>query len=159
MLNLWKPIPGFAGYEASDSGQVRNAQSGRVLTVNKFGKSQLWIGGRNVSIRTGRLILLAFKGPSPNPEHSLARHLDDDLFNNRPDNLAWGSVADNTQDALRNGTDFGAWLRGRKQSLVTIRKRALANSKSRGPYRTYKGGPILANPKSERRRERERLHW
>ena len=124
----WRPIPGFAGYEASEGGQVRNVLTGRVLGINKFGKSQLWIDGRNKTIRTGRLILLAFKGPSLDPECNFARHLDDDVLNNRLDNLAWGTVADNYADAVRNGTDYSACRRGRKQSAETVAKRVAARA-------------------------------
>jgi hypothetical protein len=135
MTEVWRDIPGFAQYQASDQGHVRNKSTLAVLTTNKFGKTQLWINGRNKSIRTGRLVLLAFEGPPSNPFAQLARHLDDDIFNNLPENLAWGSTGDNSKDAIRNGTDYGKSWRGRKQPPEMVTKKANANRHPRGPYK------------------------
>lgn len=53
------------------------------------------------------IIIRAFKGPPPFAS-SIVRHIDDDQRNNRPDNLAYGSVSDNRIDADNhkyNGTE------------------------------------------------------
>lgn len=43
----------------------------------------------------------------PNPNgYKLVRHLNDIKTDNRLDNLAWGTHADNRQDAVRNGSNF-----------------------------------------------------
>jgi hypothetical protein len=50
-----------------------------------------------------RLVLLAFVGPPP--KGAVARHFPDrDPANNRPENLLWGTPADNSKDMLAHGT-------------------------------------------------------
>jgi hypothetical protein len=49
-----------------------------------------------------QLVLEAFVGPRP--ESCEARHLDGDPSNNKLDNLAWGTKAENQADKLRHGT-------------------------------------------------------
>lgn len=49
------------------------------------------------------MVLFAFRGAPPSIEENLGRHLDDDRANNTICNLAWGSVQDNADDAVRNG--------------------------------------------------------
>lgn len=46
-------------------------------------------------------VLEAFVGPRP--PGALGRHLDDDQTNNRLENLAWGTPAENVADAFTNG--------------------------------------------------------
>lgn len=48
-----------------------------------------------------RLVAMAYNGPCPDGEE--CRHLDDCKWNNNPDNLAWGTRLDNTDDRERNG--------------------------------------------------------
>jgi hypothetical protein len=47
-------------------------------------------------------VLEAFIGPRP--ENCEVRHLDGDPSNNRLDNLAWGTKAENQADKVRHGT-------------------------------------------------------
>lgn len=48
-------------------------------------------------------MLEAFVGPRPHGQ--LGRHLDDDRDNNTLANLAWGTPAQNSQDAIDNGVN------------------------------------------------------
>lgn len=61
------------------------------------------LDGRARSIHS--LVCEAFNGP-PKPGQ-VCRHLNDDKPDIRPENLAWGSHADNTADAMRNGCRGG----------------------------------------------------
>lgn len=104
----WLPIPGYAGtYEVSSLGRVRSfrRRNPRVLSqwVTRTGHLKVRIGGRS---ETGRyvhqLVLSAFVGPRP--EGMIARHLNGDPTDNRPENLAWGTHSENNYDAVRHGT-------------------------------------------------------
>lgn len=55
-----------------------------------------------------RIVCEAFNGPAPVGCNTV-RHLDDVKHNNVPDNLAWGTQADNMADAVRNGTHNRRW--------------------------------------------------
>lgn len=48
------------------------------------------------------LVALAFHGPRPDGME--VRHLDGVRTNNRPENLSWGTHAENMQDAIAHGT-------------------------------------------------------
>lgn len=58
------------------------------------------LGGHRAS-NASRLILEAFVGPPPFP-FAEARHLNDDPRDDRIDNLAWGTRAQNFTDAAQN---------------------------------------------------------
>ncbi len=101
----WKPVAGHPRYEVSDLGRVRTRSAilkprddGRKLTVG------LWLDGHRVVAFVHHLVLAAF-GSGPKPwDGAVCRHLDGDYRNNKPNNLAWGSQAENMADMARHGT-------------------------------------------------------
>jgi DNA-binding XRE family transcriptional regulator len=58
--------------------------------------------GKVITPRVHKLTLAAFVGPKA--EGQQCRHLDGDRTNNRIENLAWGSHAENEADKDRHGT-------------------------------------------------------
>lgn len=116
-------IPDFPGYRVGDDGTIWrawvNCRWGRRLTdrwrlmklgVQKSrtpGRRYRYVnltpaeGGKYRTFRVHRLVLLAFVGPCP--EGMEARHEDGDPSNNRLDNLAWGTPAENRADNRRLG--------------------------------------------------------
>lgn len=119
----WRPVVGYEGYyEVSSIGQVRSVtrvihvrnQADRTcpgkilkLTDDTHGYLQagLYVGSRGRHIKVHRLVAEAFIRPG-NPGEDV-RHLDGDRLNNRADNFAWGTRAENMQDAVRHGTTRG----------------------------------------------------
>lgn len=59
--------------------------------------------GRNPKKRIPihKIVGTAFNGPRPSG--MVTRHLDGNPFNNRADNLKWGTQKENTQDRIRHG--------------------------------------------------------
>lgn len=49
-----------------------------------------------------RVVAICYHGLPPSEKH-LVRHLDGNKHNNRADNLAWGTQAENRQDDIKNG--------------------------------------------------------
>lgn len=114
---MWRPIPGFDGYEVSDVGEVRSWRpisawasvptEPRLLQQSSHAK-----GYRNVSLGTGtrlsttrpvhRLVLEAFVGPRPVGME--CRHLNGNRSDNRLANLCWGTSLDNSRDRRVHGT-------------------------------------------------------
>lgn len=115
----WRPIPGADGYEVSDQGRVRsyklNQSASRTtpkvlaqrLTRQRHPNRArylhigLMVDGRRRERLVHQLVLEAFVGPRP--DGWVTRHLNDISTDNRLTNLAYGSVAENAQDAIRNG--------------------------------------------------------
>lgn len=117
----WRNIPGYPGYQAREDGVIMspNRQSITPTLSNKTGGNRrnqhpesvvqyLRVGiynaeGKRENVQVHTLVLLAFKGCRPTPQHQ-ARHLDGDRFNNHHTNLVWGTRSENEQDKLVSGT-------------------------------------------------------
>lgn len=111
----WRPVPGFPGYEVSDTGLVRSWKKRRncapipteprLLTPQRWGGPYAQVLLRNddgpKAMHVHRLVLLAFAGPA---DGRVARHLDGDPSNNNLNNLAWGTYKENSADQVRHGT-------------------------------------------------------
>lgn len=101
----WRSVIGYEDrYEVSDSGQVRNVKTGRILKPGIFGTHGhygviLCRSGTRKAMYVHVLMLEAFR--CPRPPGLIARHLDDVPERNLIENLAWGTPRENTLDALR----------------------------------------------------------
>ena len=71
------------------------------ICVDSVGYKSTKVFGRTV--RLHRLICDANHGAPP-PGQNVARHLDGNKLNNAPENLRWGTQAENCQDSIRHGT-------------------------------------------------------
>lgn len=104
-MEKWLPAVGYEGlYEVSNLGRVRTV---RVLTQTKSTKTgrpllQLWKGGKGRMFSPHQLVLRAFKGPPDNGQIGL--HADGDPWNNRVENLRWGTAKENYADSVKHGT-------------------------------------------------------
>ena len=101
MSETWKPVPGHGGYLVSDRGRVRGP-SGAVLKPDTNGHGYLYIAISGRKQRVHRLLLTTFVRP-PKPGE-VTRHLNGNPADNRLENLAWGTQAENMQDSVRHGT-------------------------------------------------------
>lgn len=105
----WRPVVGLEGrYEVSDMGQLRHARRRVILKpavfgVNRYLRVSVFVGGPGpLSLHVHRAVCEAFNGPKPEWADCV-RHLNDESYDNRAVNLAWGTNTDNMQDRLRNG--------------------------------------------------------
>lgn len=129
-MENWKPVVGYEGlYEVSDLGRVRRLDTvvemppsrrhpdgwtrtvrGGVLRPGKFMQTlhthylsvALCREGRQKTFGVHILVCAAFHGPKPFAKAEV-RHLDGDGENNTPDNLRWGTHAENMRDITRHG--------------------------------------------------------
>lgn len=123
------PIPGWPDYAASSDGRIWavgtnwRGYGARELAAHPDRHGYLGVrltsSGRRTKFKVHRLICETFHGPRP--EGRQARHLDGDKLNNRAENLAWGTVAENAADRTAHGRYFKPpW------SDPSFRKRAVA---------------------------------
>ena len=102
----WNPVPGWP-YEASDTGEVRNARTGHTLkqTVHKSGyvNVQLWNKMKFWTVGVHQLVALSFLGPKPSPAHEV-RHGDGVKTHNWLANLSYGTALENMADRDAHGT-------------------------------------------------------
>jgi hypothetical protein len=104
-----RPIPGFDGYYATSDGQVLG-RHGRPLAFHRDPdgyKRVSLAGGRGAGARRvhrgiHQLVCLAFKGVPP--PGLVVRHIDGTRDNNVPDNVAWGTLLENSADRIIHGT-------------------------------------------------------
>lgn len=104
---IWKPIPGSKGYEASTFGRIRSPR--RILKPQPH-KAGYWqvkviLDGKMICKTVHWLVALTFFGPRP--EGMEVCHWDGDKGNNGPFNLRYASKADNYADNHRNGVRCG----------------------------------------------------
>jgi hypothetical protein len=83
-----------------------------VVLINKRKASQ--------SYCVHALVCRAFHGPKPTPAHEV-RHLDGTRDNNKPDNLCWGTAAENEADKRRHGRV--AW--GSRHGIAKLNEEAV----------------------------------
>lgn len=103
---IYKPIPGYPGYEAGSNGTIwskRGRLSGTVVKgYLKVGLPEQRNGSHYVRKKYVHVLILeAFRGQCPSGKQS--RHLDDKKQNNHLWNLVWGTPVENKSDARRNG--------------------------------------------------------
>lgn len=117
---IWKPIPGFVGYEVSSIGRVRsfwdystgNGRGARVLVehhklmrlaTTKAGYQRVMLGRFNARSQqfVHRLVLMAFIGDCP--DGMCACHNNGNRTDNRIDNLRWDTFSENSKDVVSHG--------------------------------------------------------
>lgn len=116
------PIPGYPKYEIDESGSVYNIRTGKRLksspNLHGYHKVNLYRKAKESDTRyIHRLVSETFLGKCP--EGLLVRHLDGNKDNNHVSNLAYGTHADNYEDAVRHGTMPVRGLIGEWQAAKT----------------------------------------
>lgn len=120
-LEIWKDVLGWEGfYEVSNHGRVRSLPRLSRLNSKQPERKRLMGGKIRQPSVTGRYLGLALTANNrkqfypvhilvlesfccPRPKGLFARHLNGDAFDNRPENLAWGTHLENMQDRMKHG--------------------------------------------------------
>ena len=119
LLEEWRPVVGFTGYEVSNLGNVRSYRSinGKgglrpvprsLKLLNSPQKEYLRVGlvdglGGVTHIPVHKPVLLAFVGPRPSLAHDCC-HRDGNARNNTLENLRWDTRQANADDRVNHDT-------------------------------------------------------
>jgi len=108
-------VVGFDGYAVTESGRVFSSLSRAHCPQEEFREVKARVskkgylnfhfcrnGGEKRLVYLHRVLAAAFLPPPPSGQN-VVRHLNGDRQDNRLENLAWGTAADNCQDTLRHG--------------------------------------------------------
>lgn len=113
MTEEWRPVTGYKGlYSVSSLGRIRTEGSGRGRTAGRVLKASpalngyrvvsLWRSNKSRTEYVHRIVCREFNGPPPTGKDSVL-HSDGDCLNNLPENLRWGTAAENSEDTARHG--------------------------------------------------------
>lgn len=105
-MEEWRTIIEAPEYAASSNGRIRSTYTNKPLVggVDKDGYRKLVIctGGRRIHRRFCALVCEAFHGPRP--PGFVCRHLNGRRNDDRAENLAWSTQAENLADKTAHGT-------------------------------------------------------
>lgn len=123
-----KPIPGYAGYFAEESGRILSARRGKLETVapapdrDGYMRVRLRVApNRRVKKTVHGLVLAAFVGPKPIGNE--CRHKNGVRSHNQIGNLCWGTQKENAADRDLHGTTaIGARHHNSKLTAEQVRQ-------------------------------------
>lgn len=146
-MSRTKSIPGFSGYRVDTEGNVYGKRGQCMSKVNSHdGYVRVGIfnnDGIRKTIKIHRLVLLAFVGPCP--DGCEGRHLNGDGRDNRLENLAWGTRAENGTDKRSHGRSYNVGnehgatgdIEETKRIVVEMRSRAASGESVRSFHEEY----------------------
>lgn len=121
ITEVWKPVPGFPGYEVSDQGRVKRLARKRQgkywyvdygeiperilrqgLDRKGYSRVSMKLGNEYIFKNVHRLVLEAFRGPCP--EGMEGCHNNGDRTDARLQNLRWDTHQNNMLDMQEHGT-------------------------------------------------------
>lgn len=162
-VEKWKAVAGWPGYEVSNLGQVRRLP--RYDALGRKYPARIHCGCRMHDGYVGamlkdrartqlayvhRLVLTAFDRP---PEaHEVCRHLDGDPANNWIGNLAWGTQAENIQDAV----EAGKFPKGSKHWLSCLTEKQIEEIRSSTESTSFLASKYKVSLRTIRRRRAEK---
>ena len=109
---VWKKVPNYPGYFINHNGEIasikidhgRRSISLNIIAQSKFRYFSVCLG-KNRKWKTypvHRLMAMTYL-PKPKSGQTLVRHLNSDRYDNRVENLAWGTPKENSLDQYVNG--------------------------------------------------------
>jgi len=118
---IWKDIEGWPRHQVSSRGRIRVGVEYKEPwcdSTTGYMKISRRNNGKKETYQIHVLMLNAFVGPCPPGLE--CRHLNGNKLDNRwPENLTWGTHAQNMEDRIFHGTDNGGERNGRSRLTQT----------------------------------------
>jgi hypothetical protein len=95
------------GYRPTPNGDIISPR-GKVLATRKVGRDRVYSAfsftfeGKRVAVKVSSFICYFYNKPGYSKKGTVARHLNDNPNDNRPENIAAGTRFDNEADKVRN---------------------------------------------------------
>ena len=106
MEEIWKTIEEFDKYEVSNTGKVRNKETGKELkpwVINSgYYSVPLYKNGKGNKKTVHRIVAKTFI-PNNDKSKNIVNHIDNNKLNNHIDNLEWVDYKGNTAHATKQG--------------------------------------------------------
>ena len=116
---IWKDIPGFEGFQASNEGRIRKT-SGKLLKLSKSGNRGLVATVCKKTKLVHYLVALTF---IPNPDNKpQVLHLDYDKTNNHIENLNWSTHKENMAHYKKKDLSGGQGIDYEPTEVYTFKK-------------------------------------
>ena len=106
-MTKWAPHPDHEGVLVSDEGVIFDVWKPAILpqtVANQNGHRRVFLRGRNKYVH--HAALEPFRGPRPPRQNGL--HANDIPWDNRLENLRWGTQSENLKEATANGRNVNA---------------------------------------------------
>lgn len=117
-------IPGYPNYYISREGKLYRVSNGKELKPfyhKKYMRYMLYNGSNRKNIKIHRLVAEVY---IPNPNNlPVVMHLNDDVRDNRVENLQWGTQKENVHDAINKGR---LRLKGKDNPMYGVHKYGLS---------------------------------
>lgn len=141
MIEKWKPIPGFRGYDASSQGNIRSYRTmgrnsyiastpQRILGPGSDPAGYLGVNlrrnGKTYHVRIATLVMLTFVGPRPDGLEIC--HGDSNRQNNQLNNLRYDTKAGNEADLSETARHARGGLVLTDEQVIELRQRYATNT-------------------------------
>lgn len=130
MIEIWKPIPNFSRYEASNLGRLRSLnykRSGKVKVLKPAKSNDGYLktmllndSGKYSSWTVHKFVMLAFKGERSKGLE--VNHINGVKTDNRLENLEYCTRSENIKHAFRTGLDNVERVRGENNPTAKLTK-------------------------------------
>lgn len=104
-MEIWKPLRNFTSYNGSSEGRIMNIRTQHILKIqigtNGYPQVCLFKNNKSYTVKVHKLIAETFLGEHPGLD---IRHKDNDIFNNRVENLYFSTRSETINDAFLRGT-------------------------------------------------------
>lgn len=121
--SMMRWVVGYEGlYLVHRDGYVVNRLARTMTTrIDRYGYANVRLNRDNKQAwkKVHRLVCEAWQGPPSAPGYHAA-HLDGDKSNNRPENLAWATAAENSAHKKQQGRPNGGAVAGERHSMAKL---------------------------------------
>ncbi len=103
-IEEWRPVPGYPFYKVSSIGRVLGLKRNKILKpISNRGYLVVKLGHPNLAYGIHQLVCAAFIGNGVWNRHLVVNHINGIKTDNRPENLEYVTISENTLHQYRTG--------------------------------------------------------